>query len=409
MDASANTEISASIPSASTSSLDRPSTIATASYLSALTLLAMNIQPLILGAVAKDYGLNDSGLGQLAGALVGSVSLMSLTAPFWIRKLNWRTVSAVAICLCAAVWVFGSAAHTTAQLLAVFVLVGMLQACIGAPSFAALGDSSNPERAYGVSIVFQSIVAAVAAVPLSNYVISHYGAPGAFIFVGMLLATGVPVCRWLPATGREVALAESDPGVPRVAAAFGDLLAPLCALLALFALTFGVFGYWFFIERIGTARGHSTADIGFILSAGSLSSILAAGTAAWLGGKVRNAVLVGIGTVGLIAAYGTLHLQGLAAFAVSNLLFSMSYGVVQPPYWAILRKVDLTNRMFVVATAVQGAAGVAVGLIAGLVIGAGGYGALLILSAMTVAAGAVILGLSGVIASRRLSPVEIRP
>jgi hypothetical protein len=104
-----------------------------------------------------------------------------------------------------------------------------------------------------------------------------------------------------------------------------------------------------------------------------------------------------------------LHLQGLAAFAVSNLLFSMSYGVVQPPYWAILRKVDLTNRMFVVATAVQGAAGVAVGLIAGLVIGAGGYGALLILSAMTVAAGAVILGLSGVIASRRLSPVEIRP
>jgi len=401
VDASAKTKISTGVPNASASLLDRPSTIAAASYLSALTLLAMNIQPLILGAVAKDHRLNDSVLGQLAGALVGSVSLMSLTAPFWIRKLNWRTVSAVATCLCAAIWMFGSAAQSTAQFLAVFVLVGLLQACIGAPSFAALGDSSNPERAYGVSIVFQSIVAALVAIPLSNYIIPHHGAQGAFVFVGVLVATGVLVCRWLPATGREVALAEPDLDAAKDAGAASDLVAPACALLALFALTFGVFGYWFFIERIGTARGHSTADIGVILSAGSLSSILAAGTAAWLGGKVRNRVLVSIGTAGLIAAYGAIHFHGLASYAVSNILFSMSYGLVQPPYWAILRKVDVTNRMFVVATAVQGAAGVVVGLVAGLIIGGGGYGALLVLSAVTVAAGAAILGLSGVIASKR--------
>lgn len=380
--------------------LDRPSAIGAASYLSSLTQLSNNLQPLMLGALAIGYGMNDRTLGQIGAALVGSVSLMNLTAPFWIRRVNWRTFSLISTCLCAATFFLGSMASTAGQFMAVFLLMGLIQSCVGAPSFATLGDSSNPERSYAVFMVVQSIITAAVAPPLSSYIIPNFGAHGLFIFLAILIATGAISCYWLPPAGREQVHTKPD-GKAHAKITMRDAAAPLLALLSLFVFTFGVYGYWFFDERIGAARGHSATDIGIILSAGALASILSAAAAAWMGGRVRNRVPVIIGSVGLILSFMLLHIQGEAAYAVSNILFAMSYGLAQPPYWAMLRKVDATNRLFVLTVAAQGSSGVAVGLVAGPIIESGGYNALLAISAAAVAAAMVVLAISAGIAGRQ--------
>lgn len=381
--------------------LDSRAAVLAASFLSSLALLTINVQPLILGALAEHYGLSDRTVGQISAALVGSASLMTLTAPFWIRKVDWRTSSLIAIVALVLVTLAGTWATGAGQLLLLFLVFGALQSWLAAPSFAALGDSSNPERAYAINIVLQSVVAAVVAVSLSSYIVPAFGAPGMFVVVAAVLATGVAACRWLPRSGR-VPVIDKPARVGPSKIAPSTLAGPLLALLALFALSFGLFGFWFFNERIGAARGHSREFIGIVLSIGSLGNIGSAAMAAWLGGRVNNRVLVAIGSLLLIAAYGTLQIPGPVAFAACNIMFSTAYGVVQPPYWAVLRKVDRTNRLFVLAPAAQGAAGIAVGLVAGPVIERSGYAMLIGLSAGAIVIAGALLALAALAGTNRI-------
>lgn len=385
--------------------LDSKGAILAASYLSALALLAVNVQPLILGALAEHYGLSDGDVGQISAALVGSYSIMTLTAPFWIRKINWRLCSLVAIVVLTVVTFAGTLATNAWQLLGIFLVFGAIQSCLAAPSFASLGDSSNPERAYAINIVLQSLVAAAVAVSLSSYVVPRFGAPGMFIFVAAFLATGMIACRWLPPYGRTLMTDEQVRNAPSQTTSAG-LAGPVLALSALFALSFGLFGFWFFNERIGTARGHSHDFIGIVLSLGSLGNIASAALAAWLGGRVGSKVLVAIGSVTLLAAYGILGIPGPVAFAACNILFSIAYGIVQPPYWAVLRKVDLTNRLFVLAPAAQGAAGIFVGLVAGSVIERSGYSMLIGLSGGSIILAGALLGLAALAGARKMHPTS---
>jgi hypothetical protein len=75
-------------------------------------------------------------------------------------------------------------------------------------------------------------------------------------------------------------------------------------------------------------------------------------------------------------------------------MFSFGFGLAHPAYLAVARKVDATNRLFVAAAGVIGAAGVVIGLVAGPIIGLGGYRAVILVAAGFVVAGAVLLGLS---------------
>lgn len=378
--------------------LDRPSSIAAASYLTSLTQLAINVQPVILGALAVGYGLGDRALGQLSAILVGCISITNLTAPFWVRRLNWRRFSLLAIVACSLVLAFGSAASKEIQFLAIFGLLGAVQGAVGVPSFASLGDTTNPERSYGICIIFQSAVAAIAVIPLTNYIIPEFGAPGMFLFLALIVATGALVCHWLPAQGRSAGIQQEALSEPAMPPQFA--IAPLIGLLAVCVFTGGVLGFWYFIERIGAAHGQSPGFIGISLSLGSISTIPAAGLAAWLGGRVSNRILIVVGSAGLLIAFAVLQVPGNAAFLIANLLFSMSWALAQPPYWAIIRKIDMTNRLFVVATAAQGASGVAIGLVSGPIIEAGGYPALMAVSACLVVVGGLILGVAGIVSAR---------
>jgi hypothetical protein len=89
-----------------------------------------------------------------------------------------------------------------------------------------------------------------------------------------------------------------------------------------------------------------------------------------------------------------LQLDGDVAYIACNMMFSFGFGLAQPAYLAVVRKVDATNRLFVAAGGVIGAAGVVIGLVAGPIIGLGGYKAMILVAAGFVIAGAVLLGIS---------------
>lgn len=383
--------------------LDRPSAIAAASYFTSLTMLAINVQPLVLGALAVGYGLTDRDLGQISAVFIGSTTLATLTAPLWVRRVDWRLFSLITLVLCSAVFAFGATSSTGTHFLLLFTVLGLVKGCVGTPAFASLGDASNPERAYSVSIIWQNVVAALVTIPLSSFVIPRYGAGGMFLALAAIFLTGVFACRWLPRRGRDV---EVTPGASQAAPIFSrHAVAPLVGLLALGLFTAGVLGFWYFVERIGAGRGHSTGFIGIVLSLGALATILSAGLAAWLGGRAPSRVAVLGGSFMLLIGFALLRIPGEFAYAASAFLFSLGWGLAQPSYWAIVRKIDATSRLFVASAAAQGASGVVIGLVAGPIIERGGYDLLMIFSGGLVAAGAVCLGVAGVIGAARLQRV----
>ena len=386
-------------PSASTGKVDAPSAVAAASYLIALSQLIINVQPLTMGALADAYQLSDRQLGYLSATFVGFATLCTMTGPLWIRRINWRAVSLAAVLASAAVLAAGAMMRSAATYLVLFAVLGVVKSLVGIPSFASLGDSSNPDRNYGVSVAVQSFAAAVVAAALGSFVIPQFGVTGLFITLAVAVGTGAIACRWLPVAGpagRAVALTGTEARI-RLTTAGPAVL----SLLALGLFIGGILGFWYFVERIGVSHNVSVSLIGLSLSLSALATITTAAVVAWLGGRVGSMVFITVGTLLVLLGFAILQVAGTWPFVAAVLLFSLGWGLAQPAYWAVARKVDASNRLFVAAPAVGGAAGVLVGVAAGPVIESGGYELLVLLSGVLLATGAVCASLALQAANRR--------
>ena len=366
--------------------VDATAAVWAASYLIGLNQLISNVQPLILGALADGYGLSDRQLGHVSSAFVAATTVAVLSAPWWVRRVDWRAFSFGAVVLASLALAGGARASSYAGVLALFVVVGFLKGFVGAPSFASLGDSRNPDRAYGVSLVAQMVVSGSAAYPIASYVLPNFGVPGLMITLAAIIGTGLLACLWLPVRGREREQADAAAlAAPIVSRAN---VPAFVALLALALFIGGILLFWYFCERIGVVRGVSKALIGIAVSGCSIATIATAAVVAWLGGRVRSAAFIWSGTAMAVAALLLLRLPGDLAYVFSVIVFAMAWGLAQPGYWTILRNLDVSDRLFVIAPAASGAGGVAVGLIAGPLIESGGYGLL-----VAVSGGLLVLGL----------------
>jgi hypothetical protein len=381
------------------SGVDAPSAIAAASYLIALSQLIINVQPLTVGALANAYHLSDRQLGQLSATFIGFATLCTLTGPLWIRRIHWRLFTAIAVVASSVALVSGAWLHSAASFLILFAVLGVVKSGMAIPSFASLGDTSNPDRNYGISVAVQSLSAAGAAAIMATVVIPKFGVPGLFVAMGGAVATGLIASRWLPAAGRASSVAGPSPAGAKVG--FRSAIPVILALLGLGFFIGGILGFWYFVERIGASRGIPADVVGLAISLSALGTISTAATVAWLGGRVRSMVFVAGGTITTVTGYALLQVDGGAAFVTTVLLFSLGWGLAQPAYWAISRKVDVSSRLFVAGGAVSGAAGVLVGLAAGPVIEMGGYDLLILLSAGLLVVGAVSASLSILLSNRR--------
>ena len=81
----------------SSNPMDRKLVILSAVALSALGAMFYNLLPMFLG-VAQDYReLDNKGIGILSSMFFAGYTLTTSTAFFWIRRVNWRVVTLVAL------------------------------------------------------------------------------------------------------------------------------------------------------------------------------------------------------------------------------------------------------------------------------------------------------------------------
>ena len=158
------------------------------SMVSAIGGLVFNTMPLLLGALSKEFGLAPDKLGSLSsiagwGYLVGTIS-----APFWVDKINWK-LSAIFFSVFAAGTFLFISQSPPETLLGGFALYGFACALAIGLATRALADMPDLERAYGtrLSVELWSIAAFLYVLPV--YFIAKSGFSGAMI--GMAIFTGL--------------------------------------------------------------------------------------------------------------------------------------------------------------------------------------------------------------------------
>ena len=301
-----------------------------ASVLSAAGALIFNIFPLFLSATADQFGFENEQLGLLGTAYLGGFSLVALTAVYWVKRISWKFSGAVSIIL-VCLSVLGLAIFQDTVLIYTMVaLIGAGSCVIFTVALTVLSRHRDPDRAYGIKLCAEMLLAGIIMFVMTSLIISRVGFVG--FIVGLVVIYGVAglALLWLP----QDSTAEQDADPKKSAAGFYSK-ASFPAWLASIALfiQFGVMSaLWGFMERIGSTAGIDAQTVGTILTLSLLAGLVGAFLAALLGnhyGHIKPlfvCFIVIIATIYLLANNTETMVYALCACLISaSLQFIVAY------------------------------------------------------------------------------------
>jgi len=227
--------------------VDRPSAVAGAAAIYAAAITLPNVMPALLGMFADGLGLNATQLGIVGAAFPAGLGLMALSSFAWVRRVDWRICTASGLLLLA--MAVGLQARCTGfyPLVALMGVAGLGAGLAASPSIAALGDSRDPQRSFGV-MIFLSVLLPAGVLASIPAVIRMLGHGGVFLGIGALFGLCALFAVFIPRTGQP-----ATPAGPGDAPA-GRMIGPLAASLSCMVLfAAGYIAAWNFLERIGDA------------------------------------------------------------------------------------------------------------------------------------------------------------
>ena len=292
--------------------------------------------PVLVGAMAERYGLDDLESGLIATAYFSSFALVALASPLWIRRFNWRTacLSGFAIMLGSLMVAIVVEDYALARMAIAFsgIGAGILQPV----SLTLVSDMEKTERVYSVKLAAEQLVPACLLVMMSLGLLLTGTLTNTLVAVATIVVLCILISLFLPAEGRsEDVLSASSGGV-------------WWATLALFALGLsfsGFCGLWAFFERIATDNGFEPGFTTLWLAVGLITSgvgpLLAALVAERFGrvAPVVVSTLVAVGGIMLLAG-GVTEVVYAAVLSVLPLgyYFAISY------FMSIVASVDFNGK-----------------------------------------------------------------
>lgn len=253
---------------------------------SAIGALFYNMLPLYLGLAQEYRELDYSATGMISGAFFLGYNLVTLSAFFWIRSVNWLVVTLVCAPVAALALYTGSLVDQYALFLMSTLVAGGGFSAIYGIATTAIGDTQNPSRWYAVKIAGEAALGALLFIVLPGTLVASNGFEG--LVWGMVLAIALllPLTLWLPSSSTKPT--EDHPGRGD-AEGMGQGGMPIwLALAGTLAFFSGQTTVWAFVERLGAAGDFDTQTVGNLLSATLFFAVGGSLTAAGLGHRFGN-------------------------------------------------------------------------------------------------------------------------
>ena len=280
--------------------------IIAACLISAAGGLVFNAFPLFLSAISRQHGFNDEQLGLLGTYYLGAAAIVSLFAPLWMPRLPWRA-TALAGYTCIAVAMLWIGYAKSEQVHLCMALLGVGSIAIFTLALGILSAAPDPNRAYGMKLTAEMLVAGVLVWAMTGFVIDHFAYRG-FIYGTLAVYAATAL---LVGSIPDNFLNDSD-RQPETAVHSGINLPASMACVALF-LQFGALaGLWGFMERIGAESGIAATTIGTVLTLSLLAGLCGALIAAAMGKRFGHLIPL-ISAMCLALATGFLLILGSGA------------------------------------------------------------------------------------------------
>jgi MFS family permease len=158
--------------------IDKPSVYIAVGLISGVGALVGSTMPMILGSMAQAFNFSESQLGDIMAVFNLTFTAIAIAALFFIRLINWKFTSILGIGLSVTSLL---ALNLVSSFWAMAILFGLLGLGIGglyALGMVIMGDSENPDRAFGIKLGLEAFPATVLLLILPTFVIPIYGFTG---------------------------------------------------------------------------------------------------------------------------------------------------------------------------------------------------------------------------------------
>ena len=338
---------------------------------------AIVLMPMIVGGLIDGYGYTDQQAANIAALEGMGLVVSSVAAALWIRRVSWVRVLLLAFLAYGALNAMSANLAAYEPLLVVRFLTGLAGGSLFAVSVAALGDNTEPDRAFGFAQAVQGVLM-LAAFAASPWLLEAWGVRSLYYLLGGVSLLMLVTVRRFPDRGRVRAgpATAATPGTRHTSLIWLGLAASVIYFV-------NVFGFWAFVERIGQAAQLPAGTIGLALGVSQVLAIAGALAAAWASdryGRYWPLLIVLIGQA--LALFALLGPFGSVAYFIATGAYQALFIVAVSYQMGAIAKLDVRGRYLVMMTAAQGL-GAAIGpaVAAGLIRG-NDYGAIILLAGL---------------------------
>jgi len=324
------------------------------------------VQPGFVQGLVQYLGFDEQGAGYTASAEMFGLAATTILMTFTAHRVNWRKVvlgSLLVMFVANALCAFTSDLNA---FVALRFVAGLGAGSLVSLSFAAVGLTSNPDRNFGLLIMWVLTYGAIVlwAMP-SAYELA--GINGAIWFFALFPLTAVPFIRFLPVSGESEVHVEED----------AVNLSPRLKGMALFAMLayFMAQGVvWAYLFLIGIAGGLSEQAVANGLMLSQFAGIGGALLAAVIAHKYGRSLPLSIGILGgALCLYFLVGAFEFLVFALAVCVYNFFWNMTHPFLLGAMASFDRRGRVVVYAVAMQ-MIGLAIGPgLAASVIGDGEY------------------------------------
>lgn len=304
------------------------------------------VQPGFVQGLVEYLGFDDQGAGKVVSAEMWGLAATTILMTFIAHRVNWRGVVFGSL----VIMFLANAACTLTTDVSTFVtlrfIAGLGAGSLVSLSFAAVGLTANPDRNFGLLIMWVLTYGAIVlwAMPTAY---ETFGFNGVLWFFALFPMTAMPFVRRLPVSGESHEQVEAD------AVDLSPALKGM-ALAAMFAYFIAQGVVWAYLFLIGLAGGLSEQAVanGLMLSqfAGIAGALLAAVIAHRFG---RSAPLT-IGVLGgALCLYYLVGSFEFVVFAVAVCVYNFFWNLTHPFLLGAMASFDRHGRVVVYAVAMQ--------------------------------------------------------
>ncbi len=359
-------------------SIDKMSVYIAAGLISGGGVLMLNVLPVFVGALAETFGFSESQLGDIIAGYNVAFTVIAVSALVWIRRINWKVVSTIGVAITTVALILMTFASGFSALLIFVAIVGLGSGALYALIMAVLGDSNDPDKAYGLKLGLETLPGAGLLFVLPAIIAPKYGFNGVVITMAVVMVLLGLSTIYLPSKGikGDVVIEENSSKQKQ------NYLLSYLSLFASLAYVAGLVATWAFLELLGTSNDISVNTVGTVLSLGFLifgggGGFVAAMIADRWGRVFPFVIIIAVNLFGL---WQLSNFTDVTGYAIGSCLFMFSLNFALAYTFGLTAEVDNTGKLVVLSAAVVSLGAIVGPFVSGRLIESSGYNGMLMFS-----------------------------